>query len=529
MAHKDLLLLAHHVFNLKGSAMSDQTPKREVVVVLKRAGLIVPENFLAHVLDAGFTSYTSASISTPEKFLAGTKVPESFSLDQLMGFQDVQKDKQVLMAFGKHEGKLDEAEIQPYNLVGTEDEVQLAAFLFGDFSEYVKGSTDMSSMFHCMSAYLRPKINQVFELTGMNFDATKNFLRSETFATEMRKITPEGGVIFMTGDGEVVPFCTPADTLLNNDFDWGWATSLCGFSKEEKKEEPAKKPVLQIKEPNWDQNKNPVMEEEVNKRLDDAKKQDKEAVYPPTTVNKNDLPQWYLDNNKGGIIPHNWHKRPGIFPRDGAPCLLEKAPAKDQKIKDFQEMGKQVKTVGDTVVVKNTANTHIPKEGGPTPVHAPAEADPKKESTIPNLSRNSIESFINFMNAGKTKQVMDNHSQVLMKDPSKINEADEKSIKSFFEETGVPIEKCFKMPYETLRAIGRLDIDVLAKLCLSYQHALMAGYKSEDLFKLMFPEGAKAKQDLPMPTPTSEPQVKQQEAEKKVAASPTGKPLFKIA
>lgn len=527
MAHKDLLLLAHHVFNLKGLPMSDQMPKREVVIVLKRAGLIVPENFLAHVLDAGFTSYTSATVATPEKFLVGTKVPESFSLDQLMSFQDAQKASQVLMAFGKHEGKLDEAEIPPYSLVGTEEEVQLAAFLFGDFSEYVKGPTDMSGMFHCMSAYLRPKINQVYELTGLNFDATKNFLRSETFITEMRKITPEGGVIFMTGDGEVVPFCTPANLLLDNEFDWGWATSLCGFSKEEKKEESAKKSVLQIKDPNWDQNKNPVMEEEVNKRLEDAKKQDKEAVYPPSTVNKNDLPQWYLDNNKGGIIPHNWHKRPPIFPRDGAPCLLEKAPAKGEKIKNFQDMGKHVETVGDTVVVKNTASTHIPKEGGPTPGHTPSAADPKQESTVPSLSQASVKSFIDFINAGKTKQVMDNHSQVLMRDPSKINEMDEKNIKSFFEETNIPIEKCFKMPYETLRAMGRLDIDLLAKLCLSYQHVLMAGYKAEDLFKLMFPEGAKTKQELPPPTPSPEPTVKQ-EASPEVTA-PTGKPRFKIA
>lgn len=529
MAHKDLLLLAHHVFTLKGLTMSNQMPKREVTIVLKRAGLIVPENFLAHVLDAGFTSYTSATKTSEKNFIVGSKVSEQLSLDDLMAFQESEKDSQVLLAFGKHEGKLEEVEIQPYSLIGKEDDVQLAAFLFGDFSEYLKGPTDMSAMFHCLSSYLRPKINMAYELTGLNLEATLNFLRNETFITEMRKITPEGGVIFMTGTGDIVPFCTPSNTLLDNEFEWGWATSLCGFSKEEAKtqEEKPSKPALKISEPAWDQNKNPVIEAEAEKKVEEAKKQEKEMVHPPASINKNELPHWYNENNVGGVIPSNWHKRPGIFPRDGAPCLAQKAPAKDDKIKSFQEMGKHVSSVGDTVVVKNTATNNIPKEGGPTPSHTPAEANPKQESTVPQLSRSSIDSFISFMNTGRTKQVMDNHSQILMRNPSKINELDEKSIKSFFEETNYPIEKCFKMPYETLRAIGRLDVDLLAKLCLSYQHIVMAGYKAEDLFALMFPDGAKSKQELPNPKPVDAPVAKQEPQQEQPA--PASKPRFKIS
>lgn len=514
--------------------MSNQMPKREVTIVLKRAGLIVPENFLAHVLDAGFTNYTSATKTSENNFIVGSKVSEQLSLDDLMAFQEGEKASQVLLAFGKHEGKLDEAEIQPYALIGKEDDVQLAAFLFGDFSEYLNGPTDMSAMFHCLSSYLRPKINMAYELTGLNLEATLNFLRNETFATEMRKITPEGGVVFMTGTGDIVPFCTPSNTLLDNEFDWGWTTSLCGFSKEEAKtqEEKPSKPALKISEPAWDQNKNPVIEAEAEKKVEEAKKQEKEMVYPLASVNKNELPHWYNENNVGGTIPANWNKRPGIFPRDGAPCLLQKAPTKDEKIKSLQELGKHVSTVGDTVVAKNTATTNLPKEGGPTPSHIPATADPKQESTIPNLSRSSIETFVKFMNAGKTRQVIDNHCQVLQRDPNKINEMDEKNIKTFFEETNVPIERCFKMPYETLRAIGNLDVDLLAKLCLSYQHIVMAGYKPDELFKLMFPDGAAAKKELPEPKPPETPVVKQSAAPEDTGGkqtAPTGKPRFKIA
>lgn len=210
------------------------------IIIHRKGGQNIPESYLERVLNnnpkaLGMIGIDKQSGMKLERF---NDVP---SLEDFKKALAVDK-REAFLWFGLYPSTFDTNDIQPFLLLGEEDDPLLAIMMEGDFVATTTGSSHLD-VWH-VAEELREEIKTLYDLCGEDLDKLMIALRSKSqFNNFANKIKTNGSMLFLPSDGE--EWMVSKDNKFERKFDWGWTSNVLGWnpSKEIAKDNASERPT----------------------------------------------------------------------------------------------------------------------------------------------------------------------------------------------------------------------------------------------------------------------------------------------
>lgn len=504
------------------------------LIVLKKAGQIVPEAYLKKVLEEKPSILgMMAAVKKPDgntELRLGSSC--DFTIDFITQGMEENKALDMLMFFGEkpkdHEKQIN---CQPFQILAdSQGDPLILAMIEGSFQKFAKEGGTLSPEFYLAYSYLMPKLHDMYQLCGNDIGKLTERLSSDNFKMEMDNCIDARGVIAMLGVNGTMRVFSKNDQRAA--YMWGSTTKHLGFADGrldngvktvvKKADEPVaekseKKPFLgkpdKVGEPvvptPAEPEPAPWKEEETKpgEPLPIAATE-QSTIYmiaPPSSENsRNKLRRWYGKWLKR--VPDNFSDRPAIavskldYDRYSGP-------------KEVQTNGSAPTSVPSVGPIKSLSELPVEvREKDTTPKHIPDRtAGSEAPLATPILSARAIERVEQLLQGETVKTILDANSKVIL-DPKALQEL-EKTVPNFAEQCGLDsIEDTYKWPYEILVKLCADHPEAAAVLLMNYRTALLKTFSEKKLQELNKPEQQ----------PGKEPEAAPPEQPKKVAAAGGG-------
>lgn len=196
------------------------------VIVQRKAGATIPESYLERVLKQnpkrmGIVEINKQTGMTATKLGA---VPDLETFKQALA----EKKQEVYMWFSMYPSTFNEADIQPFLLLGTDEDPLLYVMMEGDYVAPTTGSSHLD-VWHASEEMIE-EIKELYELCGNDLDKLMIALRGKTqFKNFTNKIKTNGSMLFLPSDGD--SWVVEKENKFGRKFDdWGWTSNVLGWN-----------------------------------------------------------------------------------------------------------------------------------------------------------------------------------------------------------------------------------------------------------------------------------------------------------
>lgn len=343
---------------------------KQSVIVVKRAGQLIPTDFIEMVLkkNQGAGGYAVQAISeqdneTPE--LVVDTLDRSPTVEEVDELQRAYQKYPVMFWFG--DGQFSTESLQPFAL-HMDDHPFIAYCIEGDFPRYAKPEQSETEEYHLHHDLITPSIMKAFKYSAGSdgepdlekFDAE---LRDPTVSQNLMNTIAHRGVInFLPLTGEMVSI---GKNELGGEFEWGFTSNKFDYAL------PAEASAPPAKKGWWNKKQEPKGSMKVEEKVPEAPKETEkppvivnqpkevppetetkvegwyETVTIPTNLGAKDKKIWIRKVSGQSDLPAGWRQlksiqvfRPG--PKPAEQKQEPKVEEKKEPVKDLKDLGKAV-------------------------------------------------------------------------------------------------------------------------------------------------------------------------------------------
>lgn len=452
MAHRML-----HAFKKKGAGFPDDFLNRVFKEYNKSAGFCAVVNGELMV-----RTTTSSSLEAFKK-----SISDDFS------------DLEALFSFGKTDdkGMVSEDDVQPFEILSDKGKPILACCLQGAFpNKYTHSESAKSPEFFVVKEYLTTKFNKSFAL-GYARDINK-FMSSLSDADVredlLNLMTGDSDLIFMPVKGEVIHISNRPKT---DAFSWGWTTDALGYKEAEYPENSketgggmfgALKSHFQGKiadSKKSESDKGPTMSEagkgekkEETPIIASTNPIQQPRFYqcPANITIKNEIKEAYRKN--AGWVPQSFKNHPKIE------IKLPVTAATAGSTATYRAMESQKESTTGTITGSDAPRTQSPPD--------------------------KFKAIHDYLETGMVKGLLEKNRGLSLADLAAV----EAKRKSFFEESGIPLEKVLTFGPDQFEAMGNMNVQALSDCARSLKNAILELLNGKDPKKLEGVQEQKPKQ-----------------------------------
>lgn len=440
-------------------------------------GHVIPEPLLTRVLEAGKNTIVGFLSFNGDKLL----VQRSTKLEGVRELCETFKEDHVVLVVQHSEDGVDKEDLQPFLLLGEEQQPELVMLAAGKFTNQAIKDSKRPPACHMLENVLTPALEEVMgECDTVDEFLDKLSEPENSAALNTLAEEGEGQIILLTAARRIKTFSKDGEGYK---FEWGTASEVFGYQEKEfpEKETPIPKSTLKLKKrievaptPPASASSVPAVpapkpgdgkvvnaaEAEAHKKIIPLAKNPYEHLVqaPPAYLKDKKTKQWYYRH--AGFLPENPHW-------STKPAVLVKTPDKRQ-LEDPNSHFRVVPAKGKDVV----------------PNHVPQTVDmlkPEEKNEPLRVPHKQTESFkIAFLAKPSVKAAME--AATVIPTIQEI-EAYEKKIPSFSERTGLDIERTLGWRFEDRLAFC-VDYPHLTAILLgSYAMALSKAWQGKEFLK----------------------------------------------
>jgi hypothetical protein len=413
------------------------------IIVRRNGNQYIANDYLELVLQTHSAAWSAALVSTDgekKELMIAKGDGDGLNLQLIQDTMKAYPADDITFCFYASDKALNMDDINPFPLLKSGDDVQVVAFVSGEFPGFEKPTSSKSSEFFFAHEYLKPKLEGVSELVDGDLEKIVSFISKPSFKSDALNNAPSHGVItLMCVDNTTISFAKADDSA---EYPWGWTSSNLGYAKakpqakKEGEDKPKKgmfsgKSTVREKvgsngqaqpsapEPQPEKSDAVTATAEGLKANALANYTVKKGVLPPEHLNRKERGKWYT--NRIGYKPDKFDQGRGV-PID----LYVDPKGQIMTLADVKKLG--------MAAAKLPARSLPPRTSGDTETehiqhgqmdNAPPAGEVHKAELLPIMSpksRQKLEAFIK--DAKSQKRIAENAA--IIEDPSHVQEIEKK-------------------------------------------------------------------------------------------------------
>lgn len=292
-------------------------------IVLKKVKQLVSDGYLTRALEHNKNGLGFAVHDGKEPTIAFERGLGPWDLQTIKGIQETYQDYGVIFNLMNLTDKNKEDDVQPFVILGDEQNPVLVGFAEGDFFNFIASGSDHANEYFLFNKFLIPKIRKLYDsLNGELSFLLKELNDPVTKQDMVNTCGPNGTIVLLANTGETLMFDNNA---LKREYEWGVVSKHYGYEEAtktskvmeflKKKKAEAKVPIIADTKPI----EQPIVKKDtpaiVETKPDTAVRPDSGTEWvefkPGPEISKKKLKKLYRRYNLG-TLPSNWEERPII-------------------------------------------------------------------------------------------------------------------------------------------------------------------------------------------------------------------------
>lgn len=442
------------------------------LIVRVLPGATPPEDYLKLAVKE-FPSAIGMAVATKEGLIVERALGPT-TVQAILAVCNEYKDDGKIIALHSFPAGTPEDDIQPFTVIGDDDDDLVVAFADGEFVSFDKPKSTYSDAYHMMDKALGPYLSNIYKQQDSKISEFNAELNKELHDTVINNFSANRGCIStLTADGTIKTF---AHGELRKSMPWGWVSQHLGFGEKSSTTAATqavgdavgkvKRKLFGNADPTPNTQPDPqrqtpdqpiqVPDKQPGKTQEEIEREDEHAWdrCPATVSGNGRVKEWYRDHTMTGTCPDKWKERPRARLKHTKKEWAAMSPIKDlTKLKEAME----------------SQQPATPPIQDPVPVTNPA--DKPGTETLPIIPAQETAAYHAWLKKGKPKEMWDKHGDKY--DPVAI-QAKEKSLPTFEEHTGRPLESTFHWDFAMLKELGaNVGIATLALYALRVRDLYM--------------------------------------------------------
>lgn len=195
------------------------------VTLRRNAASDLPKEYLEKALKENPTAW-GVSVVTPEGLMIAAG--DGADIELIQNTVKEYPDRDITFFLCNSESAINMDEVMPMTLVEAKDQPHIVAFVTGDYTGFKKPGSALSSAYHFVEDYLKPKVAEIYEDFDGDIDKIFTKIEKPLFKKDLlMNASAAATVTILAYNGKAVSFAQGTE---HSEYTWGWVSSNYGYA-----------------------------------------------------------------------------------------------------------------------------------------------------------------------------------------------------------------------------------------------------------------------------------------------------------